>query len=101
MTYNQPPGGQPWPQQGQPYPQESQYAPPGYQQPGYPSPGYPQQQYPPGYPPPGGGPLDAAMASGTLCAVNTSGTSARTAGGSDAMAATVASANGSVNPGWR
>lgn len=56
MTYNQPPGGQPWPQQGQPYRQESQYAPPGYQQPGYPSPGYPQQQYPPGYPPPGGGP---------------------------------------------
>jgi hypothetical protein len=52
MTYDQPPGGQPWPQQGQPYPQQPQYPPPGYQQP----PGYPPQ-YPPGYPPPpGGGP---------------------------------------------
>ncbi|MGH3119720.1 MAG: DUF4352 domain-containing protein [Streptosporangiaceae bacterium] len=58
MTYDQPPGGQPWLQQGQPYntypppgyPQQPQYPPPGYQQPGYP----PQQQYPPGYPPPGG-----------------------------------------------
>jgi hypothetical protein len=38
MTYDQPPGGQPWPQQVQPYP------PPGYA---------PQPQYPPGYPPPG------------------------------------------------
>jgi Domain of unknown function (DUF4352) len=51
MTYDQPPGGQPWPQQGQPYPQQPQYPPPGYQQP----PGYPPQ-YPPGYPPPFGGP---------------------------------------------
>jgi len=51
VTYDQPPGGQPWPQQGQPYPQQPQYPPPGYQQPS----GYPPQ-YPPGYPPPGGGP---------------------------------------------
>jgi hypothetical protein len=55
MTYDQPPGGQPWPHQGQPnntYPPPGypQYPPPGYQQPGYP----PQQQYPPGYLPPGG-----------------------------------------------
>jgi hypothetical protein len=65
MTYDQPPGGQLWPQQGQPnnthpppgYPQQPQYPPPGYQQPGYQQPGYPPQQpYPPGYPPPGGGP---------------------------------------------
>jgi len=50
MTYDQPPGGQPWPQQGQPYGPYSpqpQYPAPGYQQPGYP---------PPGYPSPGGGP---------------------------------------------
>jgi hypothetical protein len=47
MTYDQPSGGQPWPQQGQPYnpyPQQ-QYPPPGYA---------PQPQYPPGYPPPTG-----------------------------------------------
>ena len=44
MTYDQPPGGQPWPQQGQPYPPQAQYPPPGYA---------PQPQYPPGYPPPG------------------------------------------------
>jgi hypothetical protein len=44
MTYDQPPGGQPWPQQGQPY-----NPPPGYALPGY----APQPQYPPGYPPPG------------------------------------------------
>ena len=50
---------------------------------------------------PGGGPLAAAMTSGTLCAVNTSGTSARTPGGSDPMAATVASANDPTKPGWR
>jgi hypothetical protein len=30
MTYDQPPGGQPWPQQGQPYPPQPQYPPPGY-----------------------------------------------------------------------
>ena len=42
MTYDQPPGGQPWSQQGQP---DNPYPPqPPYQ---------PQQQYPPGYPPPG------------------------------------------------
>jgi hypothetical protein len=46
MSYDQPPGGQPWPQQGQPY---SPYPPPGYQEPQYPQPGYQQQ----GYPPPG------------------------------------------------
>ena len=49
MTYDQPPGGQPWPQQGQPYnpypQQQQQYPPPGYA---------PQPQYPPGYPPPVG-----------------------------------------------
>src|SRR5437867_13190288 len=48
MTYDQPPGGQPWPQQGQPYnpyPQQHQYPPPGYA---------PQPPYPPGYPPPVG-----------------------------------------------
>ena len=55
MSYDQPPGGQPWPQQGQPYspyPPEQQYPPPGYAPPGY----APQPQYPPGYPPPGQGP---------------------------------------------
>jgi hypothetical protein len=46
MTYDQPSGGQPWPQQGQPYnpqqpyPLQAQYPPPGYA---------PQPQYPPGY----------------------------------------------------
>ena len=40
------------------------------------------------------------MASGTLCAVNTSGTSARIPAGSDSMARTVASAKGSMKPGW-
>ena len=44
MTYDQPPGGQPWPQQGQPHPPQPQYPPPGYA---------PEPQYPPGYPPPG------------------------------------------------
>lgn len=44
MTYDQPPGGQPWPQQGQPYNPQQQYPPPGCA---------PQPQYPPGYPPPG------------------------------------------------
>lgn len=43
MTYDQAPGGQPWPQQGQPYPPQQQYPPLGYA---------PQPQYPPGYPPP-------------------------------------------------
>jgi hypothetical protein len=54
VTYDQPRGRQPWPQQGQPYnpqqpfpPQQQQYPPPGYA---------PQPQFPPGYPPPGGGP---------------------------------------------
>jgi len=52
MTFDQPPDGQPWPQQGQPYnpyPSQQQY-PPGYPPPGYPPPGYAP---PPGYP---GGP---------------------------------------------
>jgi len=51
MAYDQPPGGQPWPEQGQPY---GPYSP----QQQYPPPGYPPQlQYPPpGYPPLGGGP---------------------------------------------
>ena len=47
MSYDQPPSGQPRPQQGQPYspyPPQQQYPPPGYA---------PQPQYPPGYPPPG------------------------------------------------
>lgn len=48
MTNDQPPGGQPWPQQGQPWPQQGQPYPPQQQ---YPPPGYP----PPGYPPPGNG----------------------------------------------
>jgi hypothetical protein len=51
MSNDQPPGGQPWPQQGQPYPQQP------YPEQPSPLPGYPpQQQHPPGYPPPGGGP---------------------------------------------
>ena len=45
MTYDQPPGGQPWPPQ-EPYPQQP-YPPQGYP---------PQPQYPPGYLPPGAGP---------------------------------------------
>ena len=55
MTYDHPPGGQPWPQQGQPWPQQQQY-PPGQQphQP-YGEPWPPQQQqsqyYPPQRPP--------------------------------------------------
>lgn len=44
MTDDQPPGGQPFPQEGQPYPPQQPYLPPGYP---------PQPQYPPGYPPPG------------------------------------------------
>ncbi len=57
MTYDPPPGGQPWPQQGQPYNPQRPYPPQQYPPPGYAPPGYaPQPQFPPGYPPPGGGP---------------------------------------------
>lgn len=51
MSYDQPPGGQPWPQQGQPYNPNPQYTQPQQPYQPYGEPYPPQQQQPQYYPP--------------------------------------------------